>query len=409
MMDLLGVHPTRLPSVNLARLDRVTPASTPTGSAAAPRSARDLLRDVFGYAEFRSHQREIIEHVVAGGNAFVLMPTGGGKSLCYQVPALHPAGHGDRRLAAHLADEGPGRRVAGERRRGRRTSTRRFEPTRRAACCAPCTPGDLDLLYVAPERADDARAAESWTTRCDSGHRVALFAIDEAHCVSQWGHDFRPEYVQLGGCAAASPACPSSRCTATADEQTREDVRAAARARGCAVFVAGFDRPNIRYTVVEKREPLHQSAAVPRRSHRATRASSTRLSRKRVEEVAATARRRACRRGAVPRGPAARHERQPRPGRVPPRRGPRRRGHRRVRHGHRQARRALRRPLRHAQDGRELLSGDRPQPAATVCPRRPAAFGLHAVVVRMLIEGGGRIQNGARASGPSACASNSTS
>jgi ATP-dependent DNA helicase RecQ len=241
----------------------VTPAPTPTGSAAAPRTARDLLREVFGFAEYREDQEEIVDHLVAGGDAFVLMPTGGGKSLCYQLPAMVRPGTGIivSPLISLMKDQVDALRAAGVSAAAYNSS---LEPDEARSTLRALHAGELDLLYVAPETLMTGGFLErlqSLTADAaqDTGTAgVALFAIDEAHCVSQWGHDFRPEYVQLGQLRGLFPGVPIMACTATADPETRDDVRVRLGLADAAVYVTGFDRPNIRYTVVEKREPLHQ-------------------------------------------------------------------------------------------------------------------------------------------------------
>jgi len=263
------------------------PSSYATGpAAAAPPSARALLRDVFGFREYRPHQEEIVEHVVAGGDAFVLMPTGGGKSLCYQLPALVRAGAGIvvSPLISLMKDQVDALQAAGVSAAAYNSSLEAAEARR---TLAKLHGGELDLLYVAPE----TLMTESFLSRLHEiqegagGAGLALFAIDEAHCVSQWGHDFRPEYVQLGQLRSLFPGVPVIACTATADPQTRDDVRARLSLSDAPCYVTGFDRPNIRYTVVEKREPLHQlKAFLDGRPGEAGIVYC--LSRKRTEEVA---------------------------------------------------------------------------------------------------------------------------
>ena len=292
-----------LPSVNLATLRLVTSASSPTGPAATPRSARDLLREVFGFAEFRPHQEEIVDHLVAGGDAFVLMPTGGGKSLCYQLPALVRPGTVVvvSPLISLMKDQVDAMRAAGVSAAAYNSS---LDPDEARSVLRALHGGELDLLYVAPETlmtdgflqrlqglaaagsidgATPGEAAPSLQTSASPG--VALFAIDEAHCVSQWGHDFRPEYVQLGRLRELFPGVPIMACTATADPETRDDVRLRLGLADAAVFVTGFDRPNIRYTVVEKREPLHQLLRFLE-GHAEESGIVYCLSRRRTEEVA---------------------------------------------------------------------------------------------------------------------------
>lgn len=216
------------------------------------RSLATTLRDVFGFSSFRLHQREIIEHLIGGGDAFVLMPTGGGKSLCYQVAALHRPGTAIvvSPLISLMKDQVDALRSSGVAAAYLNSS---LAPEEASAVLRDLQDGTLDLLYVAPERLmlngflERLRAAS-----------LALFAIDEAHCVSQWGHDFRPEYVQLGQLRELFPGVPLVALTATADDQTREDVRLRLHLTEAPVFAAGFDRPNIRYTVVEKRQASQQ-------------------------------------------------------------------------------------------------------------------------------------------------------
>ena len=257
------------------------PAPTPTGPAASPRSARALLRDVFGFAAYRPHQEEIVDHLVAGGDTFVLMPTGGGKSLCYQLPAMVRAGTGIvvSPLISLMKDQVDALRAAGV---GAAAYNSSLEPDEARSVLRALHAGDLDLLYVAPE----TLMTEGFLERVrglEPG--VALFAIDEAHCVSQWGHDFRPEYVQLGQLRGLFPGVPIMACTATADPETRDDVRARLGLSDAAVYVTGFDRPNIRYTVVDKREPLHQLTQFLA-GHTGESGIVYCLSRKRTEEVA---------------------------------------------------------------------------------------------------------------------------
>jgi len=245
-----------------------------------PCSIETTLAEVFGYAEFRPHQREIVEHVLGGGDAFVLMPTGGGKSLTFQIPALHRSGTAIvvSPLISLMKDQVDALRANGVSAACLNSSLAAEEA---AAVMRDFRAGDLDLLYVAPERLMLDGFLESLRTV-----EVALFAIDEAHCVSQWGHDFRPEYVQLGTLRERFPGVPLIALTATADDQTREDVRLRLHISDAPVFSAGFDRPNIRYTVAEK----HQPAAQLKRFVGERPGDSGIvycLSRKRVEQVAA--------------------------------------------------------------------------------------------------------------------------
>ena len=206
----------------------------------------DILRRVFGYAQFRGEQSAIIDHLVGGGDALVLMPTGGGKSLCYQVPALVRDGTAIvvSPLIALMQDQVEALRQNGVEaaflNSSQDAATQRAVQQRFAS-------GTLKLLYVAPERL--------LTERClDLLGRVplALFAVDEAHCVSQWGHDFRPEYRQLTILHERFPQVPRIALTATADARTRTEIVERLRLESARCFVASFDRPNIRYRVVEK-------------------------------------------------------------------------------------------------------------------------------------------------------------
>jgi ATP-dependent DNA helicase RecQ len=205
--------------------------------------ARQILADVFGYRDFRSHQADIIATVIAGDDALALMPTGGGKSLCYQIPALVRPGLGVvvSPLIALMQDQVEALTQAGVK-AAYLNSTLDFRDM--VALEARVGNGDLDILYVSPERLLQERTL-ALLSRTD----LALFAIDEAHCVSQWGHDFRPEYRQLKALAERFPSVPRIALTATADERTREEIVAELRLGEARRFIASFDRPNIRYTI----------------------------------------------------------------------------------------------------------------------------------------------------------------
>jgi ATP-dependent DNA helicase RecQ len=210
-------------------------------------SALSLLNHVFGLPAFRGQQQTIVEHVAGGGNCLVLMPTGGGKSLCYQLPALMRPGCGIvvSPLIALMRDQVAGLLEAGVR-AAVLNSTLSWDEAE--AVERRLLAGDLDLLYIAPERL--------LTPRCLGllkRARLALFAIDEAHCVSQWGHDFRPEYIGLSVLAEQFPDVPRIALTATADELTRNEIAARLGLDGAPRFIASFDRPNIRYEIVEKK------------------------------------------------------------------------------------------------------------------------------------------------------------
>ena len=210
---------------------------------------------MFGYGAFRGPQAEIVAHVVAGGSALVLMPTGGGKSLCYQIPALCRAGVGVvvSPLIALMQDQVEGLRQAGVRAAALNSS---LEAGEAAGIWRALEQGDLDLLYVSPERL----LSPGFLDRL-SQLPLALFAIDEAHCVSQWGHDFRPEYLQLAVLAERFSAIPRLALTATADPRTREEIRERLQLQQGRVFLASFDRPNIRYLLRDKDDARSQLLA----------------------------------------------------------------------------------------------------------------------------------------------------
>ncbi len=239
----------------------------------------DTLAEVFGYPEFWPHQTEIIEHVISGCDAFVLMPTGGGKSLCYQIPALHRSGVTIvvSPLIALMKDQVDALRANGVAAAVLNSSLSAEESR---AVLRDLRSGALDLLYVAPERLVlDGFLAE--LARLE----IALFAIDEAHCVSQWGHDFRPEYVRLSVLRERFGGVPIVALTATADEQTRTDVVRQLGLGDARVFVTGFDRPNIHYSAAYKTKPAAQLAEFLR-EYRGASGIVYALSRKRVEQVA---------------------------------------------------------------------------------------------------------------------------
>ena len=219
-------------------------------------TAHDILRHTFGYPDFRGRQAEIIEHVTGGGDALVLMPTGGGKSLCYQIPALLRRGVTIvvSPLIALMQNQVEALTQLGIRAAFLNSSVDRdtIRDTERRLFA-----DDLDLLYVAPERLMTDRFLALLDGLAE-GNRLALFAIDEAHCVSQWGHDFRPEYLQLSAIHERHPNVPRLALTATADEATRREMITRLGLTEARIFIASFDRPNIRYTVVEKDNPRSQ-------------------------------------------------------------------------------------------------------------------------------------------------------
>ncbi|SKA24424.1 DNA helicase RecQ [Consotaella salsifontis] len=217
-----------------------------------PASALEILKTVYGYDAFRGPQAWIVEHVISGHNAFVLMPTGGGKSLCYQIPAIARPGMGlvVSPLLALMADQVAALRQAGVRAAALNSD---LPPDERRALWRDIGAGALDLLYVAPE----TLLREGVLERL-SRARLSLIAIDEAHCLSQWGHDFRPSYRQLDVLVRQFPDTPRMALTATADEPTRAEILAHLEIAEADAFIAGFDRPNIRYAIAEKDNPRAQ-------------------------------------------------------------------------------------------------------------------------------------------------------
>ncbi|GAA2048205.1 DNA helicase RecQ [Leifsonia soli] len=215
-------------------------------------SAAEALRTVFGYEEFRGQQQAIIERVAAGGDAVVLMPTGGGKSLCYQIPSLLREGTGVvvSPLIALMQDQVDALTAVGVR-AAFLNSTQ--DAAARSAVERAYLSGELDVLYVAPERL----SSESTKRFLERGS-IALFAIDEAHCVSQWGHDFRPDYLALSELAERWPDVPRIALTATATEATHRELTSRLKLEGAEHFVSDFDRPNIQYRIVPKVEPRKQ-------------------------------------------------------------------------------------------------------------------------------------------------------
>jgi len=257
--------------VNAAR--RILPAET-------MQTGLQLLNTVFGYPAFRGAQAEIIAHVAAGGDALVLMPTGGGKSLCYQIPALLREGCAVviSPLIALMQDQ-----VAALTEAGVNAAVLNSSLDAQAAYQTERDFADarLDLLYVAPERLMTPRFLELLGRA-----KLALFAIDEAHCVSQWGHDFRPEYIQLSVLHEQFPGVPRIALTATADELTRAEIIARLQLEDARVFISSFDRPNIRYAIAGKHNARDQLLEFIRTNHAGAAGIVYCLSRKKVDATA---------------------------------------------------------------------------------------------------------------------------
>ena len=251
---------------------------------AAMSRAHEILQHVFGYPDFRGEQAAIVDHVAQGGDALVLMPTGGGKSLCYQVPALMRPGTAIviSPLIALMQDQVSALQEAGVAAAYLNSS---LTPDAAEAVERRWMSGGLDLLYVAPERLLNPRTLAQLDHTHENGG-IALFAIDEAHCVSQWGHDFRPEYLQLSVLSERFPKVPRIALTATADHQTREEIARRLNLTEARRFVASFDRPNIRYRMVEKDGPRKQLFDFVQ-EHAGEAGIVYCLSRRKVEETAA--------------------------------------------------------------------------------------------------------------------------
>jgi ATP-dependent DNA helicase RecQ len=242
--------------------------------------ALEVLSRVFGFDSFRGRQQEIIDHVTAGGDALVLMPTGGGKSLCYQIPALLRDGTGIviSPLIALMQDQVDALRALGVR-AGFLNSSQ--APGERREVEADFVAGRLDLLYLAPERL----RTESTLRLLDRG-TISLFAIDEAHCVAQWGHDFRPDYLELSALHERWPSVPRIALTATATGATRTEIAQRLNLTGARHFVSSFDRPNIQYRIVPKNEPRRQLLGLIQAEHPGSAGIVYCLSRASVETTA---------------------------------------------------------------------------------------------------------------------------
>jgi ATP-dependent DNA helicase RecQ len=256
--------------------------SAPLGSDEVGLRAEQVLRDVFGYPAFRGEQKQIVTHLASGGDALVLMPTGGGKSLCFQIPALLRDGIGVvvSPLIALMQDQVAALEEAGVRAAALNSSMTwpQVQEVERKA-----RSGELDLLYVAPERLLTDRCLELLS----SAAKIALFAIDEAHCVSQWGHDFRPEYIRLAVLAERFPGIPRIALTATADDLTRKEIVTRLHLQNARVFISSFDRPNIRYRIAEKTNARKQLLHFIRSEHEGESGIAYCLSRASVDETAA--------------------------------------------------------------------------------------------------------------------------
>ncbi|MFF8443204.1 DNA helicase RecQ [Streptomyces californicus] len=258
-----------------------TDTETDGGTGAGGESeARRTLHRVFGYESFRGEQGEIIEHVVAGGDAVVLMPTGGGKSLCYQIPSLVRRGTGVvvSPLIALMQDQVDALRALGVR-AGFMNSTQDFDERRSME--AQFLAGELDILYLAPERL----RLDSTLSLLARGE-VSVFAIDEAHCVAQWGHDFRPDYLALSVLGERWPDVPRIALTATATNATHEEITRRLSMPDAKHFVASFDRPNIQYRIVPKTEPKKQLLSFLKEEHAGDAGIVYCLSRNSTEKIA---------------------------------------------------------------------------------------------------------------------------
>ena len=242
-------------------------------------SPTSILNRIYGYDNFRGEQEVIIEHIITGGNAFVLMPTGGGKSLCYQIPALCREGVGIvvSPLIALMQDQVDALLQLGVR-AGAVNSAMPYNEVRKVM--EGISNGGIDIVYVAPERL----LMDSFLGLLDQSN-IALFAIDEAHCVSQWGYDFRPEYTKLSILAERFPDIPRIALTATADTPTRRDIVEKLRLTDGRTFIVGFDRPNIHYSIVSSNNPKQQLLDFINDKHQGDNGIVYCLSRKKVEDI----------------------------------------------------------------------------------------------------------------------------
>ncbi|SDQ20306.1 DNA helicase RecQ [Leucobacter chromiiresistens] len=269
------------------QVSQAAPATGAGSSAAGPhvgRDPREVLAEVFGYDAFRGEQEEIIRQVIGGGDAVVLMPTGGGKSICYQIPSLVREGTGVvlSPLVALMHDQVAALQLVGVR-AAALNSAMSIEDRR--AVEQAYRDGQLDVLYLAPER-----LSAPGTVELLAQGRIALFAIDEAHCVSQWGHDFRPDYLRLGALAERWPDVPRIALTATATPETHREITERLHLQRARHFVSSFDRPNIRYRIESKQNARAQLVSFVSREHSGEAGIVYALSRKRVEQTAAALR-----------------------------------------------------------------------------------------------------------------------
>ncbi|WP_205881299.1 DNA helicase RecQ [Leucobacter viscericola] len=278
-----GAPPPDLVVTGAGAVSIPNPAVAAAGGASAHlgRDPLQVLSEVFGYDSFRGEQEAVVRHVVAGGDAVVLMPTGGGKSMCFQIPSLIREGTGIvlSPLVALMHDQVAALRLAGVNAAALNSSMSmedRREVERAYAA------GELEMLYLAPER-----LAAPGTVELLNRGRIALFAIDEAHCVSQWGHDFRPDYLRLGALAEHWPDVPRIALTATATPETHREITERLHLGNAQHFVASFDRPNIRYRIESKQNARAQLIDFVRGSHSGEAGIVYALSRKRVEQTAA--------------------------------------------------------------------------------------------------------------------------
>ena len=251
-------------------------------------NVQEILQSTFGYSTFRGQQHAVVDHLITGGSAIVLMPTGGGKSLCYQVPAIYFAQTRGgvtivvSPLIALMHDQVSALKEVGVKAAYLNSSLPAEEATRIERAMLA---GELTLLYAAPERVNTPRFLGALHALHERG-ALALFAIDEAHCVSQWGHDFRPEYQSLSVLHERYPDVPCIALTATADDHTRADISARLNLGDARWFIDSFDRPNIRYTIAEKTEPKRQLLKFLRNEHEGDAGIVYCQSRKKVEEFA---------------------------------------------------------------------------------------------------------------------------